>query len=116
MTGKATSEKYAWPVQSSTGYTSFYLMFERQARIPVDVMYDSANTTQTPGEYDTALQNRLKAAFEIVQNKSHQQQKDFYNRKVHGKPHKPGNLVWLHSTVSGKGNVSCTTSGQDHIK
>ena len=72
-------------------------------------MYDTANTTislQTPGEYAAALQNCLKTAFEIVQNRlseTHQQQKDFYNRKVHGEPHKPGDLVWLHSTVAGKG-------------
>ena len=72
-------------------------------------MYNTANATtspQTPGEYATTLQNRLKSAFEIVQNRlslSHQRQKDFYNRKVHGEPHKPGDLVWLHSTVAGKG-------------
>ena len=99
---------YNTSVQCSTGYTPFYLMFGRQARILVDIMYDTANTTtpQTPGEYATALQNRLKTAFEIVQNRlseAYQRQKDFYNRKVHGEPHKPGDLVWLYSTVAGKG-------------
>ena len=100
---------YNTSVQCSIGYTPFYLMFGRQSHIPVDIMYDTANTTaspQTPGEYATALQSHLKTAFEIVQNRlseAHQRQKDFYNRKVHGEPHKPGDLVWLHSTVAGKG-------------
>ena len=103
FTGKTTSEKYALPitpsVQCSTGYTPFYLMFGQQARIPVDIMYNTANTTtspQTPGEYATALQNCLKTAFEIVENwlsEAHQRQQDFYNRKVHAEPHKPGDLV-----------------------
>ena len=30
-------------------------------------------------------------------------QKDFYNHKVHGKLYAPGNFVWLHSPVIGKG-------------
>ena len=100
---------YNTSVQSSTGYTPFYLMFGRQARIPVDIMYKTGNantSSQTPGEYATTLQNRLKSAFEIVQRRlsqAHQRQKEFYNRKVHGEPHKPGDLVWLHSTVAGKG-------------
>ena len=43
---------YNTSVQCSTGNTPFYLMFGRQAHIPVDIMYDTTNTTtspQTPG-------------------------------------------------------------------
>ena len=45
-------------------------------------------------------------AFALVRSKlatQHERQKYFYNHKVHGKPYVPGNLVWLHSPVIGKG-------------
>ena len=44
---------YNTMVQCSTGYTPFYLMFWRQACIPVDIMYDTTSP-QTLGEYGTA--------------------------------------------------------------
>ena len=100
---------YNSSVQSSTGYTPFYLMFGRQARLPLDVMFETNIQTQsnnTPGEYAIALQKRLRTAYDLVRKQlsdTHIRQKQFYDQKVHGKPYKPGDLVWLHSAVARKG-------------
>ena len=100
---------YNTSVQSSTGYTPFYLMFGRQARLPLDVMYET-NTppppSSTPGEYAMPLQKQLRTAYDLVRarlSNSHIRQKQFYDQKVHGQPYKPGDLVWLHSAVAKKG-------------
>ena len=94
---------YNTGVQSSTGYTPFYLMFGRQARLPVDIMYRPIDQhAQSYGEYATLLQNRLQAAFDLVKEhvtQEHLRQKEFYDQKIHGESYKAGDLVWLHSPV-----------------
>ena len=88
-----------------------HLSTSQQARISVDIMYDTANTTtspKTPGEHASALQSHLNTCFGIFQNqlsKTHQRQKDFYNRKVHGELHKPGDLVMVALNRSWKGEM-----------
>ena len=98
---------YNSSVQASTGYTPFYLMFGRQARLPLDVMYETSRpTSSSPGEYALALQKQLRTAYDLVRerlSKTHLRQRELYNQKVHGQPHKPGDLVWLHSSVARKG-------------
>ena len=99
---------YSSSIQASTGYTPFYLMFGREARLPLDIMYGTNQTTPLPsaGEYATQLQSRLLFAYNLVRKHTglqHQRQKVFYDKKVHGKPYKPGDLVWLHSPVPPRG-------------
>ena len=98
---------YNSSVQASTGYTPFFLMFSRQARLPLDVIYGTSEpATQSLSEYAKALHKQMTEAFALMRSKlatRHERQKKFYNQKVHGTPYAPGNLVWLHSPVIGKG-------------
>ena len=98
---------YNSTVQTSTGYTPFYLMFGRLARLPLDVIYGMPEPAiQSPSEYDKVLHKQMTEAFALVRSKlatQHERQKDIFNHKILGKPYAPGNLVWLHSPVIGKG-------------
>ena len=95
---------YNSSVQSSTGYTPFYLTFGRQARLPVDVMYRPIEQPlQSYKEYVKLLQHRLQRAFDLVKQHvttEHLRQKEFYDQKIFGKLYKMGDLIWLHSPVT----------------
>ena len=98
---------YNTSVQASTGYTPFFLMFGRQARIPVDVMYGAPNSsTQTVHEYAATLRKQMDKAFALARKHSltnHLRQKEIYDKKAHGNPYKKGDFVWLHSPASCRG-------------
>jgi len=99
---------YNSSVQSSTGYTPFYLMFGWQARLPLDTMYgtEEHHAALSPFEYANTLKKRLTIAFALVRERlqtTHQRQKEFYDQKIHGKPYENGSFVWLHSPFTGRG-------------
>ena len=67
----------------TTGFTPFYLMFGRQAKLPVELMYGTPETkTMPPSQYDTQSISRRS----ICQRKTARQlehQKELYNRRIH---------------------------------
>ena len=90
---------YNTSTHATTGFTPFYLMFGRKARIPVDLMYGTAEPECLDyTEYAAKLQESLSEAYSIARKQSagkQERQAEIYNKKVHGKPHKVGALVWL---------------------
>ena len=98
---------YNSSVQASTGYTPFYLMFGRQARLPADVIYGTANTAeQSVTDYARTLRRKMENAFILAREhslKPHHRQKELYDRKVHGKPFEKGDYVWLNSPMGRRG-------------
>ena len=98
---------YNSSIQSTIGYTPFFLMFGRNVHLPVDLMYGTGKPdVVTYGEYATRLKKSIEAAYLRVRenvSKKHECQKQFYDRKCHGDPFEEGDLVWLHSPVVPRG-------------
>ena len=78
---------YRTSVQESTGTTPFSLMFGREARFPIDVMFclPPAEEPVSPIHYALLLRQRMEAAYHRVHSQLPLQQcrqKTLYNRKV----------------------------------
>ena len=91
---------YNTSVHSSTGYSPFYLMFGREARLPLDIVFGTKKLpAQSIEDYAAHLKTSLTDAYSDVRHQlqtAHQRQKEIYDRKVHGEPYKAGDLVWLY--------------------
>lgn len=90
---------YNTSVQSITCFTPFFLMFGRQAKLPVELLYGMQEPEAlSPSQYAAALKTAMIKAYDKVRAKTAQQlkhQADLYNQKVHGNPHKVGDYVWV---------------------
>ena len=74
-------------VHPSTGFTPFYLMFGRQACLPVDIMFGTNKPElQSPNEYVATLENQLTTAFETAHKQMgrHHLCQEYYDNKLRG--------------------------------
>ena len=98
---------YNTSTHSTTGYTPFYLMFGREARLPVDIAYGTREPDlATPSSYASNLQKSLREAYHRVRTSfdtGHQHRKEIYDKKVHGRQYESDELVWLHSPAIPRG-------------
>ena len=115
---------YNTSVQPTTGFSPFYLMFGRQARVPIDIMYGTPTPPMTPvTEYAACLKQRLENAYDQVRGtmgNSLDREKDLYDKRIHGKPLATGDKVWLHcpaargkskkASLSMEGTISCNSA------
>ena len=61
---------YSMSMQASTGYTPFFLMFERQARLPIDLMYRTGSHSEMPvSEFAAQLMQSLEDVYRLVRAK-----------------------------------------------
>ena len=82
-------------------------MFGREARLLADLMFGTPSPAEeSPDTYARNLKKSLESAYERVRqttDSAHKQQKQLYDKRVHGKPFEAGDLVWLHSPAVSKG-------------
>eukprot|EP00731_Ephydatia_muelleri_P028964 Em0020g608a len=95
---------YNSSVHASTGFSPFFLMFGRQVKLPVDLMYGTTQGKETAVmEYVKNLKDGLLEAYALVRDRcetEHKRQKSIYDRKLY------------HLNNPG----SCTGPGKDPIK
>jgi len=98
---------YNSSVQTSTGYTPFFLMFGRLPRMPADVMFGTLpSTAESVHDYAAQLRKQMEKAFNLARQHSlskQLRQKELYDKKVHGKPFKQGDFVWLNTPMGRRG-------------
>ena len=98
---------YNTSVHSTTGHTPFFLMFGRQARLPIDLAFQLPSDQPVyHSHYVNQLQNTSRDSYKQVREKlghNLQRQKEIYDRKAHGHPFKKGDLVWLFNSVIPRG-------------
>jgi transposase InsO family protein len=84
--------------QESTGRSPYFLIFGREPRLPVDLVFGLATSTsgQTLTKYADGLRQRLKSAYNIAARnveKAQVRQKKNYDLKVRGAIVQPGDRV-----------------------
>ena len=90
---------YRTAKHSSTQFTPAQLMFGRQLRLPIDLVYGSPPTEfVSPAEYVTQLSKSLHHSFDTARrndNAAHHSQKDHYDLRQRGTAFQVGDSVWL---------------------
>lgn len=96
---------YAYNTSAHPGlrHSPFYLMFGRKARLPVDIAFGlPGDQPVSTDQHAKTLHQQLGKAYSEVRKSMDlhlHRQKEIYDRKVHGKPYKEGDLVWVHMPV-----------------
>ena len=111
---------YRSAVQSSTGLTPHFMLFGREMRLRVDVMYRPQEGTYTRYDYPSEVCMTLTNAYKRARKRlklAHKRQKDYYDRRTCGSRFFPNSFVWLWSPVVEKAlRLSSISHGQDPTK
>ena len=97
---------YRSAVQTSTGFNPHFLMYGREMRLPIDIMYRSPNQQVSRSQYAQEVRNTLQNAFNVAREKllvTHKRQNDYYDRRTQSTRYSVGDSVWLWSPVPKKG-------------
>ena len=97
---------YRSSVQTTTGFTPHYLLFGREMRVPVDIMYGPPPfESPTRLQAITDLRDTLLVVYNNVRHnvsEAQRPQKDYYDRFNRGERFKPQQKVWLFTPPTAK--------------
>ena len=101
---------YRTSIQETTKETPFYLMYGRDAKLPIDIKMktNTHKPTNTAETYKQEIIEKFKEAYELVQHnmsKSQQKQQNNYNKHHKHIKYPVGSLVWLYVPVVKRGLI-----------
>ena len=78
---------YRSAVQSSKGLTPHFMLFGREMRLPLDIMYRPPEASYSRFDYPNEVRETLADAYERARERlhlAHNRQKDYYDRRMSG--------------------------------
>ncbi|PIK54188.1 Retrovirus-related Pol polyprotein from transposon [Apostichopus japonicus] len=106
----------------TTGFSPFYLMFGRSARLPIDLAFKLQSKTtegaQNPTEYSSKWKARMEEAYNLVSKniqKGVTKSQQTYNRKVHHRSIQPGDRVLVKNCVRQPGPAKLQSYFEDKV-
>ena len=97
---------YRSAVQLSTGFTPYDLLYGKEMRLPLDILYRPPNQDLSRTQYAQEIRRVLERDYDTVRSKlklSHKRHKDYYDRRTRRERFKPGDSVWFWSQAVKKG-------------
>ena len=106
---------YRSSVHESIGFTPYFLVFQHERSLPIDLMYQPPEHSESSSLKKQVLerQEAIRRAFELARRNSTAQQlrrNALYNRKVHGPVYKEGDCLLFHYPVTQPGCSSKLSS------
>jgi len=106
---KKLTHAYNSTANKSTGFSPFYLIFGREARLPIDQIFNLEANTLKPNQLSHAQfvnnwKDTMKQAFEIVQKHTDNMKsksKIHYDKNIYGNELKPGDKVLIKNFEKG---------------
>lgn len=106
----------------ATGYSPYYLMFGREARLPIDLCFQTSkdgNAEKSHSQYVENLRRDLQRAYELASqaaDKTHQRNKRAYDQKVSFQNIEIGDRVLLKNLgVKGKHKLESRWNSLPHV-
>ena len=93
---------YRSAVQTSTGCKPHFLMYGREMRLPIDIIYRPPHCEISRSQYALEIRDALENAYKTARVKlhlAHERQKDYYDRRTQGTRYSVGDSVLLWSPL-----------------